>query len=355
MQPLKNYGWTESFTEKWESGHFGSLIPARVIADFGTSLKIATPKIITAELSGKLAHHSSKLLVPKIGDWVAVRLHDNGDAIVESIIPRGNEIARHATGNQTIKQIIAANVDIAFVVLSLDKDFSVERLRRFVYQLSVSNIQPVIVLNKADKTENLDDFTDQLTSFKLPILTMTAIEGTGAEEVLSYIKPTKTAILLGSSGVGKSTLTNLLLHDAVQLTQPTRSSDDSGRHTTVHREMFMLPNGGLLIDTPGIRELNLWGTESELADNFEDITLLISRCRYPSCQHGSETDCAVSNALNTGILPEDRYAAYQKMKNELVVLKTKKIIRQKYEKRKPRRDNDQNSKDELNDLRRGKY
>lgn len=355
MQQLETYGWTAELTHTWNDGDYAGLRPARVVADFGTSLKVATPDIITAELSGKLAHHSSRLAVPKIGDWVAVRLHDSGDAIIEQTIPRRNEIARRSSGNQTVKQIIAANVDIAFVILSLDKDFSVERLRRFLYQLSVGKIQPVIVLNKADKTNSLGEFTDQLVSFDVPVITMTAITGLGENELLSYIRPGETAILLGSSGVGKSTLTNLLLGDGVQRTQPTRVSDDTGKHTTVHRELFVLPNGGLLIDTPGIRELQLWGSEAELDDNFEDIALLGFTCKYPSCHHGSEEGCAIRDALDSGTLTQSRYNAYQKMKGELIALQAKHTVRQKRDKRKPRRDNDLYSKEELDDLRRGRY
>lgn len=355
MQQLETYGWTKELTDTWSAGDYAGLIPARVVADFGTSLRVATPEIITAELSGKLAHHSSRLAVPKIGDWVAVRLHDSGDAIIEQTILRRNEIARRASGNQTVKQIIAANVDIAFVILSLDKDFSVERLRRFLYQLSVSKIQPVIILNKADKTTSLAEFTDQLISFNVPIVPMTAITGAGEKELSSYIHPGKTAILLGSSGVGKSTLTNLLLGDGIQRTQPTRASDDTGRHTTVHRELFVLPNGGLLIDTPGIRELQLWGSEAALDDNFEDIAVLVSACKYPSCHHGSEEGCAIRVALDSGTLTQARYSAYLKMKGELIALQAKHTVRQKRDKRKPRRDNDLYSKEELDDLRRGRY
>ena len=355
MQQLERYGWTDALSQKWEADRAEQLIPARVIADFGTSLKVATPEIIKAELSGKLAHHSSRLVTPKIGDWVALHVHDNGDAIIEHILPRRNEIARRAPGNQTVKQVIAANVDVAFVILSLDNDFSVERLRRFLYQLTVGNIKPVIVLNKADKTDNLNEFTRQLFAFALPMITMTATEGEGSEELLSYIQPGKTAILLGSSGVGKSTVTNLLLGDTVQRTQSTRASDDTGRHTTVHRELFILPGGGLLIDTPGVRELQLWGDEADLNDNFEDIIHLIKECRYPSCQHGDEAGCAVRQALRTNTLSESRYSAYLKLKQELETLKVKAAVRQKRGNRKPQRDNDRYSKDELNDLRRGKY
>ena len=354
MHQLENYGWTEELTRTWQYGSYEGLTPARVTADFGTSLKLATPGIITAELSGKLAHHSSRLVVPKIGDWVAVRLHDSGDAIIEQTLPRRNEIVRRVPGKQTIKQIIAANVDIAFVILSLDNDFSVERLRRFLYQLSVSRIQPVIILNKADKTTRPTDFTDQLASFQVPVIAMAAITGLGEAELLSYILPGKTAILLGSSGVGKSTLTNMLLGDAVQRTQPIRTSDDTGKHTTVHRELFVLPNNGLLIDTPGIRELQLWGSEADLDDNFEDVAQLDSACKYPSCQHHTEAGCAVQAALKAGTLIEGRYEAYQKMKRELADLQTKRTAKQRRDKKKPRRDADRYSKEELEALRYGR-
>lgn len=324
---LTKFGWTVELTEAWTALNVQNLHPARVVADFGTSLKIALPDIRTAELSGKLAHYTDRDDVPKVGDWVAVRLLDNSPAVIESVLPRRNEITRKSAGKRTTKQIVAANVDIAFILLALDDDFSVERLRRFLYQLSIHAISSVIVLNKADKTDVISFYTQQLEEFNLPVIIATATAGIGIDEILTHISPGKTAILLGSSGVGKSTITNKLLARDVQKTQTIRVSDSTGKHTTVRRELFVLPNGGLLIDTPGIRELQLWGDEGDLSENFTDIITLARRCRYASCSHTSEDGCAVQAALRAGILSADHYASYQKMKSELGGLKAKRATR----------------------------
>lgn len=324
MESLTRYGWTvHEQTDLQKAPLPGTHQPARVIADFGTSLKLATPEVITAELSGKLAHYTSSDETPKVGDWVSVTISDHGNATIESVILRKNEIARKVTGKRTQRQIIATNVDIAFVLLALDKDFSVERLKRFLYQLSVSAIEPVIVLNKADKPEELTTYYEQLKSLNLPIITAIATEGVGVEEIANAIEPGKTAILLGSSGVGKSTLTNALLGREAQATNTVRESDDTGKHTTVHRELFILPNGGILIDTPGIRELQLWGTEDELETNYDDIAQITRQCRYSNCSHTSEVGCAIRRALTDGTLNAKHYADYIKMKAELVKLAAK--------------------------------
>jgi ribosome biogenesis GTPase len=314
VNSLEAYGWNEALQNNYELSESTELRPARVIADFGTSQKIASPEIITAELSGKLAHYSTNDETPKVGDWVLFRSYDDGHAVIESLLPRRNEIARKVVGKQTRKQILAANVDIAFVLLALDKDFSVDRLRRFLFQLSSQNILSIIVLNKADKTEDVASFSSQLTSFQIPIIITIATKGDGISEILARIEPTKTAILLGSSGVGKSTITNKLLGRDAQETKEVRVSDDTGMHTTVHRELFVLANGGLLIDTPGIRELQLWGQESDLDDSFDDVTELISQCKYTSCQHGTEEGCAIQRALNNGSLDPGRFLENIKIK-----------------------------------------
>lgn len=327
MNSLDQFGWTDETQKAWDTLGLSNVRPARVIADFGTSLTLATPERTSAELSGKLAHYSKPEDTPKVGDWVAVHITDSGSATVESVVLRSNEIARKVAGKRVVKQIVAANIDIAFVLLALDNDFSIERLQRFLYQLSTSNIEAVIVLNKADKTEDLASYTAQLAQLDLPIVITTAIDSSGIEDIASRVKPGKTAILLGSSGVGKSTITNKLLGRDIQQTNSVRERDDTGKHTTVHRELFILPNGGILIDTPGIRELQLWGSEDQLDENFDDITELMKLCKYSNCNHTKESGCAIRDALRNKTLDKKHYANYLKMKSELSKLAARKAER----------------------------
>jgi ribosome biogenesis GTPase len=325
---LEAYGWNEELRKAWDGLDTDGLAPARVVADFGTSLRIAAPELHAAELSGKIAHYADRADIPKVGDWVGARLSDNGAAVIEVLVPRRSEIARKVAGKRTVKQIIAANVDIAFVLLALDNDFSIERLKRFLYQLSVNNIRSVVVLNKADKTDDVDAYKDQLRDLDLPLVVATATTGSGVDEILAHITPGQTAILLGSSGVGKSTLTNRLLGREAQTTQAVREADDTGKHTTVHRELFVLPGGGLLIDTPGVRELQLWGTEEKLVENFEAIAEAASHCQYANCSHRTgETGCAVQAGLRNGTLDAKLYANYIAMQQELATLKAKRDVR----------------------------
>jgi ribosome biogenesis GTPase len=349
MDSLLLFGWTDDFQQKWKMLDVAGAVPARVVADFGTSLKIATPEIITAELSGRLAHYASREAIPKVGDWVAVRLSDNGNAVIEEIIPRRSEIARKVAGKQAIKQVIAANVDVAFVLQALDNDFSIERLQRFLYQLSINNVEPVIVLNKADKTDDVALYVDSLHALALPVIVSTATQGAGVADIVARIQPGQTAILLGSSGVGKSTLTNQILGRAAQHTQAVRESDATGKHTTVHRELFVLPNGGLLIDTPGVRELQLWGTEEDLDENFDDVATLAGQCEFTTCAHHSEAGCAIQAALHAGTLDHGHYANYQKMKAELAGLKKKNTALAQRSNKRSRKSMDRKAKDMLDD------
>jgi ribosome biogenesis GTPase len=351
MNELTAYGWDDAVANSWQQIPTDGLVPGRVVADFGTSLKVATPEIITAELSGKLAHYTNKLAAPKIGDWVAVRRSDSGHAVIESTLERRSEIARKVAGKQSRKQIIAANVDVAFILLAVDKDFSVERLRRFLFQLSINRIAPVVVLNKTDKTDDLDSYVRQIEPFEVPVLTTIATEEKGIASLLDYIPEGKTAILLGSSGVGKSTITNKLLGRDLQPTQTVRESDDTGKHTTVHRELFVLPHGGLLIDTPGIRELQLWGTEDDLYANYDDVAKLTSQCYFTTCSHGDEEGCAVQHALRTGLLPQEKYTAFLRLKDEVRTLASRKQARERSDNAKSKRSLHKQHRDLMNEMR----
>lgn len=318
MNPLSIYGWTPELQATWQTLNIPHGTPGRVVADFGTSLKVALPEVVTAELSGKVARDPTT--TPKVGDWVAVRVSPHGHAVIEARLPRHSEIARKAAGSKTTKQVIAANIDVAFVLLAVGNDFSVERLRRFLYQLSIDRIKPVIVLTKIDAISDVSPYLTQLESFDVPVVASAPVKGTGIREIFSFILPGQTAVLLGSSGVGKSTLTNRLLGESVQKTQAVRESDETGKHTTVHRELFRLPGGGLLIDMPGIRELQLWGTEEDLIGTFDDIVALTRQCKYTTCRHENEPGCAIQAALHSGQLEPSRYGAFLKMKNELLDL-----------------------------------
>jgi ribosome biogenesis GTPase len=349
MNQLAQFGWTDTQQSNWEQLELIDVVPARVVADFGTSLKIVAPQPITAELSGRLSHYTDREHVPKVGDWVAVRLFDNSTAVVETVLPRQSEIARKVAGKRAVKQVIAANVDVAFVLLALDGDFSIERLKRFLYQLSISHVHPVIVLNKADKVADIAPYLTDLQILDLPIIITTATTGSGVAKIIDYIKPGQTAILLGSSGVGKSTLTNQLLGKEIQATSAVRASDDTGRHTTVRRELFVLPNGGMLIDTPGVRELQLWGTQEDLHDNFNDIATLISQCKYTTCRHNQEPGCAIQAALRSGQLPATHYADYLKMKSELESLHKKSVVRGRLANKRSHKTIKRQAKDMLDD------
>jgi len=314
---LETYGWNDYFATALRELALKSCVPGRVIADHGSYLKVVTPTETIAEIAGALTHASEPYQLPKVGDWVALQLSDHNKAIIRAVLPRTSEINRKAAGTGNVRQVLATNVDIAFVVQALDFDFSPSRLERYTYQLRQSNIEPTFIFNKADKALDLSAKLAIVKALNVPFIVTTAIAGEGIEEVRAIISKGKTAVFLGSSGVGKSTLTNALLGDERQKTATVRESDSMGRHTTSHRELFVLPGGGLIIDTPGIRELQLWGEEEYLASSFKDVEELASQCEFRNCSHTKEVNCAVIRAIEQQVLPAARLESYLKLKNEL--------------------------------------
>jgi ribosome biogenesis GTPase len=218
------------------------------------------------------------------------------------------------------KQVMAANVDLAFIVQPLDNDFSPSRLERYLFQLTTQNIETIIVLNKTDVADDAPKKQSELDRLKTKTILISALCDDDLSSITDYIEPGKTIVVMGSSGAGKSTLINRLLGEQIQATQPIRESDSCGRHTTVHRELFVIPGGGLIIDTPGIRELQLWGDVSDLNLSFPEIATAIESCFYPNCSHITEDSCAIKAGLADGNIDPKRYSAYQNLRQELQAL-----------------------------------
>lgn len=317
MKTLAIYGWSNERAADWAVRQHTALIPARIVSDHGRQYKIVTPHEMPAQLVGAQVHKLTAANMPKVGDWVAVEVLPDTTALIHDILPRSNELVRGHVARVVDKQVVAANVDIAFILQPLDHDFSPERLERYIFQLAIQHITPVILLNKADKVTDAHEKQKQLASLGVATIIMSATNDKDISAVEAYITPGKTAVILGSSGAGKSTLTNRLLGAQVQATAAIRAKDSKGRHTTVHRELFVLPAGGMIIDTPGIRELQLWGSQADLEHSFPDIFAAMRQCRFRNCSHTSEEGCAILAGLASGTIDAKRYKIYQAFKREL--------------------------------------
>jgi len=324
---LIRWGWTPS----WESRRQKPVIPgqkiARVVAVFREKCLLRTAEgELIGEVTGQFRHMANEMAsFPVVGDWALVEMAGPDSAMVHQLLPRKTALSRKVAGRVVREQMFAANVDVVFVMTAFDEDFNVRRLERYIVMARQAGMDPVVLLNKSDLAGEDDVRLGKARDVNPngAVHRLSAKTGEGIDIVKFYLNDGKTGIFLGSSGVGKSTLLNALMGDGIQKTQPIRSSDGKGRHTTTTRQMFLLPSGGLVIDTPGLREIQLWADESALTETFTDIADLAKSCRYDDCKHGPEPGCAVTKAIETGILSPARYAGYLKLQKEVAYLQSK--------------------------------
>ena len=294
---------------------------ARVIREQGQFYQVAGEfGEVCADVAGRLRHEAgSRADLPAVGDWVGVlpRLGEGGGT-VHAILPRRTKFSRKMAGAVTDEQVVAANVDVLLLVSGLDHDFNLRRIERYVAAAYESGATPVIVLNKADLCADVEARMGEVQGVALGVrvCAVSAAENQGIDTILWFLGPGQTGALLGSSGVGKSTLINRLLGQEKQKTTAVRDHDSHGRHTTTHRELIILPSGGLIIDTPGMRELQLW-SEDGGGSAFDDVEEIALRCRFSDCRHREEPGCAIRAALDDGSLSAERYESYVKLQREL--------------------------------------
>ncbi len=280
---------------------------------------IAEAEELAGEPSGGLWFRSSGAAsMPVVGDWVAARLVGAGQALVEAVLPRRTCFSRRAAGRREEEQSLAANIDLVFLVCGLDGDFNLRRLERYLTLAAESGALPVVVLNKTDLCDDLAGRIRQTAAVArdAPIVTGSTKSEPGIEGLRAFLAPGRTVALLGSSGVGKSTIANGLLGEERLRTGEVRASDGKGRHTTTHRELTPLPAGGALIDTPGMRELQLWAGAESVEQAFDEIAAAGAACRFRDCSHNGEPGCAVQEALNAGTIASERWQSYRKLLGE---------------------------------------
>lgn len=272
---------------------------------------------------------------PTVGDWVMVEVNPIGDSLIWQTLPRKTVFSRKDPDEGRGEQVIAANFDYVFIMMSLNYDFNVKRLERYLTVAWQSGAQPVVILTKADIAEKKESKLEQIQPLILgvPVHFISALTGEGMEEVKAYLKPEVAVVFLGSSGVGKSTLTNYLLGKEVMKTSGIREEDSKGHHTTTHRQMFLLENGVKIIDTPGMRELGMWVVDEGVEQGFADIYSLMKGCKFANCTHQKEPGCAIRTALSEGTLTQSRWRNYEKIQKESDFQKKKERISKLMEKK----------------------
>jgi len=318
---LETLGWHERFAEPFRPHAIEGLHPARVAVahNYLYQLYVARGELI-AEVAGRLKHQTAGAEgMPIVGDWVAIRPSETErKATIEAVLPRHTCFSRRAAGEPTQRQLVAANIDTVFFVCGLDNDFSLRRIERYLVAIRNSGASAIIVLNKADLCPDVEGARGATAALApgTPVHVTCCLADGGADTLREHLAPGQTVALMGSSGVGKSTIINRLLVADRQRTRAVRNKGGRGRHTTTQRELILIPGGGLLIDTPGMRELQLWDSTEALEDAFDDIDTLSAGCRFRDCAHDKEPGCAVRAAVENGRVTAARVNSYRQLSRE---------------------------------------
>jgi ribosome biogenesis GTPase / thiamine phosphate phosphatase len=336
---LERYGWSDTLRQHFASHAAEGLVPARVLVQQRGHYEIvAEAGELTATLAGKFAREAEEGGYPVAGDWVAIAARGGEHAAtIRHVLPRKGVFVRRAAGPGAARmQVVAANVDVALLVATLDAELNVRRIERYLAAALESGAAPVIVLTKADACDDVAALKAEVEAIAggIPVHAISARTGEGLDSVRALLRPGETAVLVGTSGAGKSTLVNALAGSQLMATQAISVDGVRGRHTTTHRELVLLPSGALILDTPGMRELGLWDAAAGVTAAFADVEELMTQCRFHDCRHNSEPGCAVRAAIADGTLDPARWDAYGKLQRETAFEKRKDDPRARAETRK---------------------